>query len=287
MGMTLSLTWGHRYLMCRPTYYEVAYAINPWMGGTVDHGLALGQWDTLAATLRLAGAEVQLIDPVKGLPDMVFTANAGLIDGSTFIAGAMRHPERHPERPHFTRWAGSKGFAVHRMTAGAVLEGLGDCLPLGDALVGGLGTRSTPAAHEYLNRLTGRRIIGVDLADPRWYHVDLTLCPLDDRRALVYPDAYDAAGARQVMQAIAEPLVLEQAEAATFAANSVVVGDTVIMPACPPRIGRQLEAWGFDVVVVDVGEFIKAGGAVRCLTLALDTDLSVTSEATEPTQEVA
>ncbi|WP_370328182.1 dimethylarginine dimethylaminohydrolase family protein [Euzebya sp.] len=268
------LSWGRRYLMCPPTHYEVAYAINPWMHGVVDRDLAMVQWLDLTEALRRAGAEVEVVEAVPDLPDMVFTANAGLVDGATFIAGRMRWPERAGETDRFAAWAAAHDLAVAHLPDGAVLEGLGDCLPLGEVLVAGHGQRSTTSAHAFVSGWTGREVVGVELADPRWYHVDLTLCPLDRRRAIVFPDAYDAAGARAVMAQIPEPLVLDADQAATFAANSAVVGRTVVMPACPPPVGRALEAWGFDVVVVDVGEFTKAGGAVRCLTLPLDTRLT-------------
>lgn len=278
-----ALAWGQRYLMCPPDHYEVAYAINPWMGGTVDPDLAHAQWAGLHDAIRVAGGTVEVVPAVPGLPDMVFTANAGVVDGATFIAGAMRHPERVAETEHFRRWAAGSGMAVAALSEGALLEGLGDCMPLGDALVVGHGARSNRIAHADLTRLTGREVVPVRLDDLRWYHVDLTLCPLDAERAIVYPDAYDTDGARRVMDAIREPLVLDVAEASTFAANSIVLGRTVIMPACPPRVGAQLEAWGFDVVVLDVSEFAKAGGAVRCLTLPLDTPslLDATWEGTE------
>ncbi|MGH3850234.1 MAG: hypothetical protein ACRDRT_11095, partial [Pseudonocardiaceae bacterium] len=96
---------------------------------------------------------------------------------------------------------------------------------------------------------------------------------LDERRAIVAPLGWDRYGAAVVQALVPEPLVLEDDEALSFCANSVVVGTTVMMPVCPPRVGRQLEAWGFDVVVVAVDEFLKAGGGCRCLTLALDVRL--------------
>ncbi|MEE8601045.1 dimethylarginine dimethylaminohydrolase family protein [Euzebya tangerina] len=267
------LTWGQRYAMCAPTFFDVVYSINPWMGGTVDPDVAMTQWETLAAAIRMAGGEVDVVQPMADLPDMVFVANAGVVSGPAFIPGAMRYPERAPETAAFVQWAGAVGFTVERLPEGAVLEGTGDAMPLGDVVVSGYGARTNRAAHAALTRLTDVEVVPVRLQDPRWYHVDLTLCPLDSRRAMVYPEAYDRAGAAAVIAHIAEPLVLTEAEAATFAANSIVVGRTVIMPACPPRVGRLLEAWGFDVVVVDVGEFQKAGGAVRCLTLPLDTSI--------------
>ena len=284
------LAWGRRYVMCRPTWFEVAYAINPWMGGVVDPDRAMTQWEGLVATISDAGGTVEEVPAQPGLPDMVFTANAGIVDGATFVAGRMRHAERQDEVGHVAAWATAAGFAVTPLRDDAILEGLGDAMPLGgplgDVLVAGHGARSNLAAHADLSRRTGRPVLPVLLEDPRWYHVDLTLCPLDDRHAITYPAAWGA-GAGAVMAHVPEPLVLEAHEAEAFAANAVVVGRTVIMPACPPRVGRQLEAWGFDVVVVDVGEFIKAGGAVRCLTLPLDTTLSTAPRTLEPTVEAA
>ena len=264
---TRALGWGRRYMMCPPDHFQVAYAINPWMGGTVDPDRAMAEWQDLVDTIRSAGGEVEVNPAQPGLPDMVFTANAGVVDGTTFIAGRMRHAERVEEIGHVSSWAQHHGFEVQALSDGALLEGLGDAMPLADAMVVGYGARSNEIAH----------------ADLRWYHVDLTLCPLDDRRAMVFPDAYDAAGAARVLDRIPEALVLTEEEASTFAANSIVVGSTVIMPAAPLRVGRQLEAWGFDVVVVEVGEFAKAGGAVRCLTLPLDTELTLAPSTIEPT----
>src|SRR5262249_40051914 len=128
--------------------------------------------------------------------------------------------------------------------------------------------------HAYLSKLTGAAVRSVELADERLYHLDITFCPLDDRRAIVAPLGWDSYGRRVMERLVPEPLVLDDDEALQFVANSVVVGSTVIMPVCPPRVGRLLEGWGFDVVVAPMGEFLKAGGGCRCLTLALDVTLN-------------
>jgi ornithine--oxo-acid transaminase len=149
-------------------------------------------------------------------------------------------------------------------------EGAGDALPFRDVFLAGYKSRSDAAAHGPLSTLLGAPVRPIELVDDRLYHLDLTFCPLDDRRALVAPHAWDSYGRKVVEALVPEPFALEDDEMLLFCANSVVVGSTVVMPACPPRIGRRLEAWGFDVEVVDVGEFLKAGGGCRCLTLALD-----------------
>jgi len=272
----MELAWGGRYLMCAPDHYEVSYSINPWMDVTVrvDPERAREQWDGLVRTLTGAGAKVDLLPSEPGLPDLVFTANAGIVDGATFVPARMRHPERRAERDCAQAWFSGRGARIADLGEAVVQEGSGDALPMAGVLVAGYRARSSAAAYVDLARIVSAPILPVELPDPRYYHIDLTLCPLDERRAIVFPDAWDDDGRARLRDLVAEPLVLAPEEAAEFCANSVVVGRTVVMPACPPRVGRQLEAWGFDVVVVDVGEFRKAGGAVRCLTLALDVTLS-------------
>ncbi|MEA2473139.1 MAG: ornithine--oxo-acid transaminase [Thermoleophilaceae bacterium] len=264
--------WGRDYLLCAPDHFEVAYAINPWMdlAVEVDRGRARAQWDELVAALRGAGARVRTIDPADGLPDMVFTANAGLVVGDAFVPAAMRNPERRGEQAHFASWFAANGFSVQALGNGAVQEGAGDALPFGGRLVGGWRTRSSAEAYPELARLTGATPAAVELVDPRFYHLDLAFCPLGEGRAMVVPSALTEAGRAVISELVTEPLLLDAEEGAAFCANSVVVGSTVVMPACPPRVRRHLEEWGLNPVVVDVSEFQKAGGAVRCLTLALD-----------------
>ncbi|HET7486592.1 MAG TPA: hypothetical protein VFJ85_01590 [Acidimicrobiales bacterium] len=270
-----ALPWGRRYLMCRPEHFGVLYEINSWMHTevAVDPDLALAQWEGLCGGLRSSGAEIELLDPVSGLPDLVFTANAGVVNGRQFVPARFRHAERQGEVPHDVAWFEARGFAVDALPGEGSHEGAGDALPFAGVLLSGYRTRSDASTHAGLSRLTGAPVRSVELVDPRLYHLDLTFCPLDDRRAIIAPLGWDAYGRKVVEALVPEPLVLEDDEALAFCANSVVVGTTVHMPSCPPRVGRQLEAWGFDVAVHDVGEFLKAGGACRCLTLALDVTL--------------
>ncbi len=265
--------------MCPPSHFGVLYEINPWMDATtvVDADSARQQWEHLASTLRVAGAEVVLMEPADGLPDLVFTANAGLVNGNQFIPSRFRHPERQGETDVDVQWFSEQGFTVEWLPDGVSNEGAGDALPFGDVLVSGYHFRSDAASHAYVSRLTGAAVRSVELIDPRLYHLDLTFCPLDSRRAMVAPLGWDRYGLAVLENLVPEPLFLEDEEALEFCGNSVVVGSVVVMPACPPRVGRQLERWGFDVVVCPVDQFLKAGGGCRCLTLALDVHLGLPS----------
>jgi len=297
---TPGLAWGHRYLMCPPHHFGVLYEINPWMRRevTVDPDLALGQWEGLTATLRAAGAEIEIIEPRQEVPDLVFTANAGLVNagGGALGAGAgagtgtggaagqfvpshFRHPERQAETEVNAAWFAENGWQVERLPEALDHEGAGDALPFTPegghtVLLSGYSFRSDASAATNLSSILACPVRPLQLVDPRLYHLDLTFCPLDARRAMIAPLGWDAYGRKVVEALVPEPLVLTDDEALSFSANSVVVGRTVVMPSTPPRVGRQLEAWGFEAVECRVGEFLKAGGGCRCLTLALDTVLS-------------
>jgi N-dimethylarginine dimethylaminohydrolase len=274
--------------MCPPKHFGVLYEINPWMHRevAVDVDRANTQWEGLVSLLRDAGAEIEVIEPREGWPDMVFTANAGIVNGRQFIPSHFRNPERQGETPIFGEWFGDREYQVDHLPDELDHEGAGDALPFGTSLVSGYRWRSDAKAHGVLTSLTGAAVRSVELVDERYYHLDITFCPLDDRRAIVFPDAWDSYGAKVVESVVPDPLVISPDEAAVFCANSVVIGTNIVMPSCPPRVGRQLEAWGFDVTVADVSEFLKAGGGVRCLTLSLDVVLGSPSPTAPPTPPV-
>ena len=263
--------------MCPPVHFGVLYEINPWMHREVevDRDRSREQWDRLADNLRRAGATVELLEPQAHVPDLVFTANAGLLDATrhTFVPSNFRYPERQPETAVFSEWFGSHGWDVRPLPDELDHEGAGDALPFDGTLLSGYRPRSDVAAGPVISGLLDVPVRTVELIDERLYHVDLTFCPLDDRRALCAPLGWDIYGRKVVEALVPEPLWLEDDEALSFCANSVVVGTTIVMPSTPPRVGRQLEAWGFTVVESPVDEFLKAGGGCRCLTLALDVTL--------------
>ena len=276
-----TLSWGRRILMCPPRHFGVLYEINPWMRSevAVDSDRAMAEWEHLAATLRAAGADVVEMEPRSEVPDLVFTANAGLVNGDQFVPSHFRHPERQPETDIDAAWFAEQGWRVDRLPAGLDHEGAGDALPFTPdgqrtVLLSGYSFRSDATAATVLGALLRCPVRAIQLVDPRLYHLDLTFCPLDGRRAIIAPSGWDSYGRKVVEALVPEPLVLDDDEALSFCANSVVVDGTVVMPVTPPRVGRQLEAWGFAAVESPVGEFLKAGGGCRCLTLALDTVLA-------------
>ncbi|RHW27337.1 amidinotransferase [Nocardioides immobilis] len=283
----MTLDWGRHYAMVEPSQFRVEYAINPFMNPDVqpDPSRASAQWHMLVETLRAAGSTVDVIPGRPDSPDMVYAMNLGLVvlrpewEGTgrrSVVMSHMRFPQRRNETPSAQRWFETQGFAtsyVGRDGVGAHFEA-GDAFPFGGELVVGVGPRSDELALKHLAADLGVTVRGVRITHPGMYHLDLAFCPLDERRAIVCPDALDPASADALLALVPEPLVITELEAiGTLCANSVVVGRTIVMPGCPPRVRAQLEEWGFEIVLVDVSEFHLGGGSVRCLTNPLDITL--------------
>jgi N-dimethylarginine dimethylaminohydrolase len=271
------LSWGGRYLMCRPDHFRVDYAINPWMDvdAPLDVDLALAQWDTLAATLELAGAEVERIVARVASPDMVYAMNYGFVDGDHVAITNFRFDERRGESEAAEWWFGERGFRPTRVAdTGVGAFEAGDAFLFADQLVVAAGPRTDVATHEALRDIFGVNVTSVRVVHPALFHLDLSFCPLDETKAIVAPAAWDAPGRATIRRLVPEPLVIDEEEAYSFCANSVVIGDVVVMPqGSPVRVGRKLERWGFTVDMVDVSELHKGGGSIRCMTLPLDTRL--------------
>ena len=261
-----------RILMCPPDHYGIEYEINPWMH--VDQGAtrerAQAQWRRLRDALRDLGVTVELMTPRPGLPDLVFTANAGLVFGNRFFSSSFRHEVRARESPYFDAWFAEHGFTVEHLPDGVYFEGAGDALFCGQTLFAGYRIRSDVRGHQYLGKALGCQVLPLELINPRFYHLDTCFCPLKPGEALCHPAAFDAYG-RKVLEAhVPRLLTVAEDEAKRFGCNAVVVGKTVITNSGCPRLHAGLRKWGYEPVSVELDEFIKSGGSAKCLTLRLD-----------------
>jgi N-dimethylarginine dimethylaminohydrolase len=259
-------------LMCPPDFYGIEYEINPWMNTErqADHPTAVKQWNALQMQIEAAGARVSLLEPVKGLPDLVFTANAAMIFGKQAILSHFRHPQRQGEEPHNRRSLVENGFEVLDPPANFSFEGAGDALFCGDTLYSGYRMRSDAAGHQAIGQMLGVRVIPVELVDSRYYHLDTCFCPLAAGMAIWYPPAFDEYGHRAIQEHVPNLIAVEQAEAERFACNAAVIGDTVITNIGCDRLHATLAAAGYKPIATPLDEFVKAGGSAKCLTLRLD-----------------
>ncbi len=264
-----------RLLVCPPAYFTVEYEINPWMrlSNRVDRERARAQWHGLMTALeKEAGAFLERMPPAPGLPDMVFTANAGIVMGQRAVPSRFRHPERQKEEHHFERWFSEHGYDVTVLERDLYFEGAGDLLGFPDAWFGGYRQRSDVRACQRLSEIFDREIIPVELVDSRFYHLDTCFCPLSGGELLYYPPAFDAYAQAVIADRIPERrrLVVPQADALRFACNAVCVGKHVTLPDGCADTARLIEMRGYEPHLLPLDEFMKAGGSAKCLTLALD-----------------
>jgi N-dimethylarginine dimethylaminohydrolase len=259
-------------LMCPPDHYGIEYEINPWMNPDrqADHPTAVAQWNGLREQIELAGARVSLLEPVNGLPDLVFTANAAMIFRTRAIISHFRHSQRQGEEPLNRRWLTQRGFEVVDPPANFSFEGAGDALFCGDTLYAGYRMRSDVAGHQAIGKMLGVRVIPVELVDPRYYHLDTCFCPLTPDTAIWYPKAFDDYGQRAIEEHVPNLFAVEQAEAERFSCNAVVVSRTVITNTGCDKLHATLAAADFEPIATPLDEFVKAGGSAKCLTLRLD-----------------
>ena len=258
-----------RYLMCEPRYFAVQYAINPWMDPSVpvDTELAVQQWRGLLDTYRRLGHDVAHIDPVDGLPDMVFAANGATVANNRVYGAKFLHAERAAEGPAYLTWFRAAGFDTH--DARYVNEGEGDLLVADNRLLAGTGFRTDPAAHTEAGEALGLPVVTLELVDPRYYHLDTALCVLAPDEIAYFPDAFSPSSQAVLRDLYPNAIIATAADAAVLGLNAVSDGYHVVLPAEAVGLAATLLARGYQPVPVQLSELRKAGGGPKCCTLEL------------------
>ena len=263
------------FLMCPPTLYDVNYIINPWMAGNVHRSSrqrATDQWNALHHAVANV-ADVLLVEPQPGSPDMVFTANAGLVFDGTVAVSSFLHPERQGEEPHFRRWFQESGFAICDVPRRTPFEGEGDALfeADGSRLWVGHGPRTDENSLRQLTDLWTIEVVPLRLVDPRFYHLDTCFCPLSHGEVLYYPAAFDFESRKRIEDRYPEAkrVSVSDLDALSFACNAVNVGRTILLNRISRDLLADLQSRDYQVIEIELTEFLKAGGAAKCLVLRL------------------
>lgn len=259
-----------RWLMCSPVFFDVKYEINPWMSvQRAPHSArAIEQWRVLHHTVIRLGAWVEYVEPDAKCPDMVFTANAGLVRGKKVVLSNFRHKERQGEVPGYRSWFKANGFETFELTSGT-FEGEGDALFAGNKLFCGHGFRTAAGVFPEVASLLGvEKTIECELIDPRFYHLDTCFCPINERQALIFRGAFSERSL-SAMESEIELLPVPEVDAVKFACNAVVLDKDIVVPAGCKETGKLLTSLGYTPHEVELSEFLKAGGAAKCLSLRL------------------
>ena len=256
-------------LMCKPQYFTVVYRINPWMDPALptDTSLAVTQWQTLYDTYVGLGFDVQLIDPIDGLPDMVYAANGGFVIANQAYGAKFTHVQRQPEGPAYMDWFGANDFNVRVPVE--TNEGEGDFLLVGDVILAGTGFRSDSNSHAELSAIAGRPVITLRLVNPSFYHLDTAVAVLDDSNIAYLPSAFDEPSLATLQERYPDAVIVTEEDAAILGLNSYSDGYNVVIAARAKDFERQLRARGYNPIGVDLSELLLGGGGVKCCTLEL------------------
>jgi N-dimethylarginine dimethylaminohydrolase len=263
-------------LMCRPDYFTVSYRINPWMHpeDPTDTSLAVTQWEVLYKTYLDLGFDVQLIDPIEGLPDMVYAANGGFVLDNIAYGASFTYPERQPEGPAYMDWFRANGYDVR--VPENVNEGEGDFLLVGDVLLAGQGFRSASNSHQELGEIYGRQVVSLNLINPSFYHLDTAIAVLDpspeagQAANIAYlPSAFDEPSLAILRERYPDAIIVTEEDAAVLGLNSYSDGYNVVIASRAKDFERQLRERGYNPIGVDLSELLLGGGGVKCCTLEL------------------
>jgi N-dimethylarginine dimethylaminohydrolase len=263
-------------LMCRPDYFTVSYRINPWMHpeAPTDTSLAVEQWEVLYETYLDLGFDVRLVDPIAGLPDMVYAANGGFVLDGIAYGASFTYPERQPEGPAYMDWFAANGFEVR--IPENVNEGEGDFLLVGDVILAGMGFRTASGSHEELAEIFGRPVITLNLVNPSFYHLDTAIAVLDPSPApgesanIAYlPSAFDEPSLVILRERYPDAVIVTEEDAAVLGLNSYSDGLNVVIASRAKDFERQLRERGYNPIGVDLSELLLGGGGVKCCTLEL------------------
>lgn len=263
------------YLMCRPEHFTVVYRINPWMepAKPTDTAKAVAQWETLYNTYVGLGHDVRLIDPVEGLPDMVYSANGGFVIDNVAYGASFAHPERQPEGPAYMDWFRQNDFEV--VVPKEINEGEGDFLLVGNTILAGTGFRSASTSHEEVAAIYGREVVTLNLINANFYHLDTAIAVLDpltgddDANIAYLPSAFDERSLGILRERFPNAVIVDEEDAAILGLNSISDGYNVVIAKRATGFEASLRERGYNPIGVDLSELLLGGGGVKCCTLEL------------------
>lgn len=263
-----------KILMCPPDYYGIKYEINPWMNVEIqsDRKVATKQWNNLYKILKEdLGVDVKLVQPKEDVPDMVFTANAAVMHGNKAVIAKFKFEQRQPEEKYFKDWFEQNGYEIITLPDEMAFEGAGDALYLNGVLYSGYIPRSDIAAHTYISETLKIPVVSLELSSNSFYHLDTCFCPLEGDYLIYYPDAFDKYANKVIENAVSEDkrIIVNEEESSYFTCNAVSIGKNVVTNLTTKRFSNLLKEKGFNHIQTDMSEFMKAGGACKCLTLKI------------------
>ena len=273
------MNWPKNVLMSDPIFFDVEYAINAHMVdnngnlNSIDKNKACTQWKALRDKFSELGLKVHLVKPVKGQPDMVFTANQTLPflrEGKThFILSHMHHTQRQKEVEHFRYWIEENGFTSIDLMNSMSFEGMGDALwnyETGE-LFGGFGFRTKKEIYDEIENHVDKPINKLRLININFYHLDTCLAIVNRDTAFYVPSGFDEDSQTLLKRKFKNLIEIPEKEAVGgFAVNLCAINGTDIIIQKDNLITCETATLnGLKVHTLDTSEFMKSGGSVFCM----------------------
>lgn len=227
----------------------------------IDLTLLARQHAAYCEALRDCGCEVRMLDHCTDEPDCVFVEDTAVMLDELAILCPMGTAARRREPEEMANVL-AEYRKMERIELPAALEG-GDVLRVGRTLLVGSSPRTNSAGIEALANLVAPHGYTVRAVTTKGcLHLKTACTALPDGRLLVNPawiDIADVADFDLVSIPAVEP----------FAANTLPIGDAIVMPAEHPQTADLLSRRGWRSVCIELSELLKAEGGVTCLSLLL------------------
>jgi N-dimethylarginine dimethylaminohydrolase len=278
-------------ILIAPTTFEILPSQdgqNPYIH---EEDLSKKKAQTQHASLArtLSKAYVYTLPPITvSLPDIVFTANAGLalprLASPCVLLPNMKYAQRKDELPYLHTMFQSLGIQTIPYLGKEPFEGQAELKWFhgGRKAVCGYGHRSTRKTFTELDtffkRLYGIRnapeLLILPLASEDYYHLDIAMFEyakdsLEVNRCIVHERAFSTKSLQRLRAFLGYDNVMVLDTEDAFCLNAIADGPHMIThKLTDPTLKRRLETWtGLRVLQVPTTEFEKSGGSVRCMVL--------------------
>lgn len=261
-----------KILLCPPTFFDIEYAINPWMDidTKINSQKVWHEFETLKNIYRKIGVTFDELSPTKGLPDQVFTTDIGVPLGKLFVRSNFKYGQRKPESFIGSEYFENKGYAIFTIPPSISYEGEGDLIKMEDTFYMGWGQRTSYEAAEYLSIALRHEVIPIKLINPSFFHLDTCFAPLTKDTAIYYPGAFSFEGTQILASHFEDLIPIEKKDADAFACNVIIIGKNIIMHnGLSSKLSAIIESYGFTIYGLDMTEYLKGGGSVKCVSLQI------------------
>lgn len=248
-------------------YFDIEYKINPWMQEDVEISFdkANEQYNAIIQAFKDENIPYKISKPAP-YPDSVFIADSGFLINNIFICTNFKYKERQREVIYWQNFFQEQGYETVILPSSVLFEGTGDLIYTNSQVFLGHGIRTNLEAVKHIKPFIQKDIFPIELINDRFFHLDTCFFPIDDKNILLYKDAIAPESLKKLKEKY-NIITAEKKEAMNFALNIFRYEKTLFLNKGNPKTKKLLEEYGYKVAPLDLSEFIKAGGAIKCMTL--------------------